>query len=193
MNTTNKSRETLLEVVCYFSDLDVCHAYMINIKWPAGQIACPKCGGRGVGEIKSRRMFQCKAAGCRKQFSTKVGTIFEDSPLGLDKWSVAVWSIANAKNGISSHELGRALGITQKSAWHMLHRIRLAMQAGTFRKIMGTIESDETFVGGRAKNMHKSRRDERKGTGWIGKPIVHGLLERATNTRPRACACLCMG
>lgn len=172
--------KTLLEAVRYFSDLDVCHAYMIRIRWPNGEIACPKCGSTRVGNIKSRRMLQCKEKGCRKQFSTKVGTIFEDSPLGLDKWFVAVWSITNAKNGISSHELSRALGVTQKSTWFMLHRIRLAMKAKSFAKITGTIESDETFVGGKAKNMHKHVRAERiQGRGTVGKAVVHGVLERA--------------
>src|SRR5687768_4271496 len=140
--TSSYNPTTLLDAVRYFSDLDVCHAYMIRIKWPDGKIVCPKCGGEHVGEIKSRRMFQCKSKDCRKQFSTKVGTIFEDSPLGLDKWFVAVWSIANAKNGISSCELARAIGVTQKSAWHMLHRIRLAMRTKSFRKIIGEVESD---------------------------------------------------
>src|SRR4029077_12471669 len=106
---------------------------------------CPKCNGDKVGIIASRSMFQCKDKACRKQFSAKSGTIFEDSPLGLDKWFVAVWCIANAKNGISSCELGRALGVTQKSAWFMLHRIRLAMRTPTFRRFTDVVESDETF------------------------------------------------
>jgi transposase-like protein len=171
--------QTLLEAVRHFSDLNVCHDYMVNVKWPDGKVICPKCGGDHVGEIKSRRLFQCKTKGCRKQFSAKVGTIFEDSPLGLDKWFVAVWSIAAAKNGISSHELGRALGVTQKTAWHMLHRIRLAMQTGTFTKIKGETESDETFIGGAAKNMHKEvRRRKIKSHGAGSKTTVHGLLNR---------------
>lgn len=175
---------TLIDAVRHFSDLDVCHRYMVSVLWPDGKVVCPKCGGDSVGEIASRRMFQCKAKGCRKQFSTKAGTIFEDSPLGLDKWFVAVWSIANAKNGISSHELGRALGVTQKTAWFMLHRIRLAMRTGTFRKIMGEIESDETYIGGLAKNMHKKRREAKiTGAGVVGKAIVQGLLERGGDVR----------
>mgnify|MGYP000490872327 CR=1 FL=1 len=147
--------ESLIEAVRYFSDLDTCHNYMKSILWPDGKIVCPRCQSEAVGEITSRRMFQCK--GCRKQFSTKVGTIFEDSPLGLDKWFVAVWSIANAKNGISSCELARALGVTQKSAWFMLHRVRLAMKTKSFKKISGEVESDETFIGGVMSNMHKSK------------------------------------
>lgn len=167
---------TLLEAVRHFSDLDV--DYMVRIKWPEGGPRCPKCGTDRVGAIPSRRKFQCRVYGCRKQFSVKTDTIFEDSPLGLDKWFVAVWLIANTKNGTSSCELARALGVTQKTAWFMLHRIRLAMRTGSFRKLSGVVESDETFVGGRAANMHKEKR-ERKilGRGSVGKAIVHGLLE----------------
>lgn len=184
MNTQENTPETLIEAVRHFADPNVCHRYMVSVKWPDGKIACPKCGGENVGEITSRRMFQCKTKGCRKQFSTKVGTIFEDSPLGLDKWFVAVWCIANAKNGISSHELGRALGVTQKTAWFMLHRVRIAMRTGTFRKIIGEVESDETAIGGLAKNMHRKRRALKiKGTGWCGKQVVHGLLERGGEVR----------
>lgn len=114
--------------------MNVCNEYMKRIKWPSGTIVCPNCEAKGkrIGEIKTRNMLRCKD--CRKQFSYKVGTIFEDSPLGLDKWLVAVWCIANMKNGISSHELARALGVQQKSAWFMLHRIRKAMEVGGFDK-----------------------------------------------------------
>lgn len=127
---------TLIEAARYFADVDVCHDYMQKIKWANGVIDCPACGSTRIGEIATRRMLRCKD--CRKQFSYKVGTIFEDSPLGLDKWFVAVQCIANCKNGISSHELARAIGVTQKSAWFMLHRIREAMKTGTFRKFGGT-------------------------------------------------------
>ena len=170
---------TLLEAVRHFTDLTVCHEHMVQVKWANGQICCPKCCGTNIGEIKSRRMFQCKEKTCRKQFSTKVGTIFEDSPLGLDKWFVAVWCIANAKNGISSHELGRALGVTQKTSWFMLHRIRLAMKAGTFSKLSGEVEVDETGIGGKASNMHAAARRKRiTGTGMMNKVIVQGMLQR---------------
>jgi transposase-like protein len=131
--------KTLLEAVRHFTNLDVCNQYMIDLKWPDGRIVCPECGCDRIGNIASRRMLQCKAPECRKQFSAKVGTIFEGSPLGLDKWFVAVWSIANAKNGVSSHELARALGITQKSAWFVLHRIRMAMETPTHRKLNGEV------------------------------------------------------
>lgn len=172
--------KTLLEAVRYFSSLDACHALMLTVKWPDGRIVCPKCGGDTVGNIASRRMLQCRAKECRKQFSAKVGTIFEDSPLGLDKWFVAVWSISNAKNGISSCEVARALGVTQKTAWFMLHRIRTAMKTKSFGKMSGEVESDETFIGGKAANMHKAKREKLiKGRGPVGKTIVHGLLQRS--------------
>jgi transposase-like protein len=172
-----KGPESLMEAVEFFADLDGCHAYMERLKWPDGVVRCPHCTGETIGRIASRRMFQCK--GCRKQFSVKVGTIFEESPLPLNKWLVAVWCITNAKNGISSCELARAVKVTQKTAWFLLHRVRTAMHSGTFEKIAGVFESDETYIGGKAKNMHHSRRQEKiKGTGGVGKAIVHGLLAR---------------
>lgn len=179
---TNDMPKSLLEAVRYFSDLSVCNAYMRKIKWPDGKIQCPKCDSDRIGEIATRHMLRCKD--CRKQFSVKIDTIFEDSPLGLDKWFVAVWCIANAKNGISSHELGRALGVTQKTAWFMLHRIREAMKTGTFTKLQGPVETDETYVGGKAANMHKGEREKRiRGRGAVGKAIVHGILERGGEAR----------
>ncbi len=169
--------QSLLEAVRYFSDLGVCHDYMRRIKWPRGKITCPDCGSDRIGEIKTRHLLRCKD--CRKQFSHKVGTIFEDSPLGLDKWFVAVWCVANCKNGISSHELGRALGVTQKTAWFMLHRIRLAMEADDGDGFDGPAEADTTYVGGKAENMHKRRREKTiQGRGSVGKVPVHGVLQR---------------
>jgi len=176
--------ETLVTAVTYFSDPKVCFEAMLGVKWPDGKITCPKCHGEEVGVITSRQLLQCKNKDCRKQFSVKVGTIFEDSPLPLQKWFVGIWLIANAKNGISSCELGRALGTTQKTAWFMLHRIRLAMKTGTFRKLSGTVESDETFIGGKAKNMHKKVREKKiRGRGTVSKAIVQGLLEREGEVR----------
>lgn len=181
MNDTPKS---LLAAVRYFSDPKVCFETMLGAKYPDGKITCPKCGCDKVGVIVSRSLLQCKTKDCRKQFSVKVGTIFEDSPLGLDKWFVAVWCIANAKNGISSCELARSLEVTQKTAWFMLHRVRLAMKTGTFRKLSGEVEVDETFVGGKAKNMHKAKRAKAiTGRGPTGKAIVQGLLERGGEVR----------
>lgn len=158
---------------------------MADIKWPNGEIACPNCGGHEIGEIKSRRKFQCKWKGCRKQFSVKVGTIFEDSPLGLDKWLVCVWCITNDKNGISSYEVARALGVTQKTAWFMLHRVRVAMAEGKSDQLSGVCESDEAMVGGLSKNMHKHVRARKiTGTGSCGKTIVHGILQRGDDDTP---------
>ena len=180
----NDLPQSLLEAVRYFADLKICNAYMRRVKWPDGKIVCPKCASENIGEISSRSMLQCRD--CRKQFSMKVGTIFEDSPLGLDKWFVAVWSIANCKNGISSHELGRALNVGQKTAWFMLHRIREAMRTGTFGKLTGTVEVDETFVGGEAKNMHAAVREKKiKGRGAVGKRCVQALLERGGEIRAK--------
>lgn len=157
---------------------------MRDLKWPDGKIVCPKCGCESVTPVKGRPKLQCNSRACKCQFSYKVWTIFEDSPLGLDKWFVAVWSIANCKNGISSHELGRALGVTQKTAWFMLHRIRLAMETDDFRKMTGKVESDETFVGGRAENMHAKKREKKiKGRGSVNKTAVQGIIERGGNIR----------
>src|SRR6266540_2989589 len=168
--------ENLLEAVRYFSDLDVATEYVAKLRWPSGPV-CPKCGGVEHSYLTTRRIWKCKA--CKKQFSVKVGTVFEDSPLGLDKWLPAVWLAANSKNGISSHELGRALGTTQKSAWFMLHRIRLAMQTGSFEKFSGTVEVDETYIGGKARNMHAHVRKQKiTGTGPGNKVAVLGMIER---------------
>ena len=183
---TDDLPKTLLEAVRYFSDLSVCHEYMRRVKWPDGKVTCPKCGGERVKELATRPgLLKCNTKACQKQFSYKVGTIFEDSPLGLDKWFVAVWCIANAKNGISSHELSRAIGVTQKSAWFMLHRIREAMKTGSFRKMDGEIEVDETFVGGLSKNMHAKKREKRiTGRGSVNKVAVQGVLRRTHEGEP---------
>ncbi len=170
--------KTLMEAVRFFSDADRTLNTMVEMRWPTG-VHCPTCGRTDVRWIATRRLWECKEKHPRKQFSAKVGTIFEDSPLGLDKWFVAIWSIANCKNGISSYELARAIGVTQKSAWHMLHRIRLAMETGSFDKFDRTTEADETYIGGLAKNMHASKREARvTGTGGIDKAAVLGMLER---------------
>src|SRR2546423_11384216 len=145
-----KLPSTLVEAIRYFSDLDVCTEFVSNLRWPSGPV-CPKCGGLDHSYLTTRRLWKCKA--CKKQFSVKVGTIFEDSPLGLDKWLPAVWLASNSKNGISSHELARALGITQKSAWVMLHRIRLAMRSDSLTMLSGEVEVDETYIGGKARKM----------------------------------------
>lgn len=172
--------QTLIEAVRYFADPANSIDFMRAIKWPDGKIICPKCGGDAVAEVKNRPgLHTCNKAACRKQFSVKVGTIFEDSPLGLDKWFVAVWSLANCKNGCSSHELGRALGVTQRTAWFMLHRIRKAMESNDFRKLDGEVESDETFIGGKAKNMSKAKREKKiTGRGGADKTPVQAIVRR---------------
>lgn len=177
MNAQEFKPQTLMEAIEYFSDPEVCDEFVSRMRWPNG-IECAYCQSHNIGRIASRRMFQCRD--CRKQFSAKRGTIFEDSPIPLDKWLAAMWMIANCKNGISSYEVARDLGVTQKSAWFMMHRIRLAMQDENGGKLAGEVEVDETFIGGKARNMHAGRR-ERKikgGTGVAGKTVVMGLLER---------------
>jgi transposase-like protein len=174
---------TLLEAIRYFADVDVATEFVAKMRWPNGPV-CPKCGGVEHSYLTTRRVWKCKQKECRKQFSVKVGSIFEDSPLGLDKWLPAVWLVANSKNGISSHELARSLGVTQKSAWFMLHRIRLAMQTGTFDKLDGEIEVDESFIGGLARNMHDDRRKQKiGGTGGRDKSVVLGMRQRGGETR----------
>jgi transposase-like protein len=171
----------LVEAIRYFSDADRAFDFVLKLRWPHGNVTCPRCEHDQTSFLSTRRIWKCK--GCRKQFSLKVGTIFEDSPLGWDKWLPAIWLIANSKNSISSHELARSLGVTQKSAWFMLHRIRLAMQTGTFQKMSGITEVDDTFIGGLAKNMHqKVRRQKIHGTGGIDKMIVQGARNRDTGT-----------
>ena len=173
---------TLTEAIIHFADPDVALKTMIDLRWPNG-VTCPTCGRADVRFIVTRRVWECKEKHPRRQFSCKVGTIFEDSPLGLDKWFSAIWMIANCKNGISSYEIHRGIGVTQKSAWFMLHRIRLAMETGSFLKSGGEFEADETFIGGLSRNMSKSRREKTiKGTGGMGKEVVAGVLRRGTET-----------
>jgi transposase-like protein len=181
MNTESAMPRTLQQAIPYFSDPDVCLEFMKGIRWPDG-VTCPYCAGKEHNFIKTARVWQCKA--CKKRFSIKVGTVMEDSPIGLDKWLPAIWLIAGAKTGISSCELHRALGVTQKTAWFMLHRIRLAMQNGSIEKMSGTVEADETFIGGKARNMHKGKR-KMAGRGTTGKAVVMGLLERNENGKSR--------
>ena len=180
--TTVRSPKTLVEAIRYYSDPDVCLATMVEARWPNG-VTCPTCGDANPRFISTRRTWECRTKHPRRrQFSAKVGTIFADSPLPLEKWFPAVWLIANAKNGVSSHEVGRALGVTQKTAWFMLHRIRLAMKAGTFEKLSGLVEADETFIGPNPAKMHKVRLEARRQgrtDGYVDKTIVAGLLERA--------------
>jgi transposase-like protein len=178
---------TLREAIIYFADTDKCIAYMVAKIWPDG-VTCPTCGRSDVSWLANQKKWQCKSAHAKRQFSAKVGTIFEDSPLGLEKWLPAVWIITNSKNGVSSCELARSLGVTQPTAWFMLHRIRLAMQSGSLMKLGGKggaqVEADETFIGGKARNMHLSVKARRiTGTGTKDKVAVMGILERGGEVR----------
>ena len=178
---------TLQQVILYFSEPSNVMKVMVAFRWPDG-ITCPRCAGKVVSFISTRNVWTCKA--CKKQFSIKLGTIFEDSPIGLDKWLAGLWMICNDKNGISSYEIGRGLGLSQKSSWFMLHRLRLALQRGSVeKKLCGEIEADETFVGGRAGNMHLDKYNRRMAQGRLarggmtGKAVVMGLLERHGEAR----------
>ncbi|HEX4961910.1 MAG TPA: IS1595 family transposase [Thermoanaerobaculia bacterium] len=174
---------TLLEAVRYFGNPDTCREFMAELRWPNG-VVCPTCGRSDVRFIATRKLWECKDKHPRKQFSIKVGTIFEDSPLGMEKWLPVVWLIANCKNGISSYEVARDLGVTQKTAWFMLQRVRVAMETGTFQKISGEVEVDETFIGGLARNMHKKVREAKiHGRGPNDKTAVMGVLERKGEVR----------
>jgi transposase-like protein len=176
--TKLNSKSGLMEAMQYFSDPMVCLETVAKAKWPNGP-ECPKCQGKKLSFLKTRLMWTCLA--CRKQFSVKVGTIFEDSAVPLNKWLVAMWLVGNCKNGISSYEIARDLNVTQRTAWFMDHRIRYAMHTGSINKMSGTVEADETFIGGPARFMHKHKRDEKvHGREPGGKEIVFGLLERKT-------------
>src|SRR6266403_2930790 len=170
--------ETLLEAVSYFSNPENAFQFFKEIRWPNG-VRCPSCGSKGVTFLENAKVWKCKTVHPKQKFSAKVGTIFEDSPIGLDKWLPAMWLASNCKNGISSYELHRRLGVTQKTAWFMLQRIRLAMQEGITSKMKGRVEADETYIGAKARNMHKGKRPK-GGTGMVGKTAVLGLLERNT-------------
>ncbi|MCE0499214.1 MAG: IS1595 family transposase [Methylacidiphilales bacterium] len=172
--------KTLQEAITYFADPMRGLDFMVSLRWQNGKVTCPHCQSERVSFLATRKKWKCMS--CHKQFSAKVGTIFEDSALGYDKWFPAFWLIVNAKNGISSYEIGRALGVTQKTAWFMLQRIRLAMQNGTIVKMGGSVEADETFIGAKARNMHKGKRKV-KGTGPVAMTPVMGLLERTTPLR----------
>jgi transposase-like protein len=179
MDSKKATPSTLVEAVRYFTDPAVCLAFVAAIRWPKG-ITCPRCGAPNPSFIASRSIWRCKGKdACGKQFSVKVGTIFEDSPIGLDKWLPALWMVVNCKNGISSYEMARALGVTQKTAWFMNHRIRLTTQSGSLDKFDGEVEADETFIGGAARFMHKDKREQMiKGRGPVGKVAAMGLLQR---------------
>jgi transposase-like protein len=179
------SPKTLQEAIIYFADYDNCRQFLIDLRWPDGKVKCPRCGSEKVTYLAAARLYKCYGKHEKAKFSLKVGTIFEDSALGLEKWLPAMWLVVNAKNGISSMEISRALGITQKSAWHMAHRIRFALHQGSFDSMLsGEVEADETYIGGKARNMHASKRERRiTSTGGKDKVAVLGLLERGGKVR----------
>src|SRR5258708_498570 len=187
----NKEPKTLQEAIVYFSNRDNCRDYLVARRWPNG-VTCPRCGSESVTEQPKYNRWQCASHHERRQFTLKTGTIFEDSPIGLDKWMAAMWMIVNCKNGVSSYEIHRAIGVTQKSAWFMNHRIRLALGMESSDKLSGKVEVDETYIGGKARNMHRSALAKRVTefatpyTGRnqnIGKVAVLGLLERHGEVR----------
>jgi transposase-like protein len=172
--------QTLQDAIAYFSNEDNCIAYLAHKRWPNG-VTCPTCGSSKVVFLAAQRRWKCYGKHDRPQFSVKVGTVMEDSPIHLSKWLMAMWQIVNCKNGISSYEVHRAIGITQKSAWFLDHRIRFALGMTPGNKLSGQVEADETYIGGKARNMHKDKRAEKiTGTGGKDKTAVMGILERGS-------------
>ena len=179
-----KSPKSLQDAILYFSEFEHCHQFLMDLRWPDETVRCPQCDSDHVAYLAKARVWKCYSKHPKAKFSLKTGTIFEDSPLGLDKWLVALWLIVNCKNGISSLEIARHLDITQKSAWFMAHRLRFALHHGSFDKLSGEIEVDETFIGGKARNMHVAQRRRRiTGTGGKDKTAVMGIMERGGQIR----------
>lgn len=170
---------SLQQAIVYFSDADNCREYVVARRWPNG-VECPTCGCKDVIFLANQNRWQCRNKHSKRQFSLKTGTIYEDSPLGLNKWLVATWLVSNCKNGVSSCEVARALNLTQKTAWFMDHRIRFSLGMGPGNKLSGQVEADETYIGGKARNMHADKREQKiTGTGGKDKTAVMGILERA--------------
>jgi transposase-like protein len=183
MVAKSKLPKSLQQAIRYFSDEQVCIDTVAELRWPDGP-SCPACEHKEHYYLKTQKRWKCKA--CGRQFSVKLGTIFEDSALSLDKWLCALWMLVNCKNGVSSHEIARTLEITQKSAWFMLQRLRLALQSGSLVKLGGDggeVEVDETYIGGKARNMHKSRKQRLTGVLTEDKTTVMGFLERGGKVR----------
>jgi transposase-like protein len=180
-----KTPSTLREAITHFADLDNCVAYMVYRRWSNG-VTCPTCGSSKVSYQAKNRRWQCGSHHPKRLFTIKTGTILEDSPLGLDKWLPVIWLVTNCKNGVSSWEIHRAMGVTQKTAWFMLQRARLALQGKNGGKLSGEIEADESFIGGKARFMHAHKRAEKiHGRGPEGKTIVAAVLERGGEIRAK--------
>jgi transposase-like protein len=176
--------KTLREAIIHFADFEDCKALMMKLRWPDGVVKCPHCGSEKVTWLAKNRVWKCYSKHPMPKFSLKTGTIFEDSPLGLEKWLPALWLVVNCKNGISSCETARDLGVTQKTAWFMNHRLRFALKDGGFGLLSGEVEADETFIGGKARNMHADKRARKiTGTGGKDKTMVMGILERGGKVR----------
>lgn len=184
----SKAPTTLQEAIIHFADFENCKTFMVNLRWPDGKVLCPHCGSLNVDYLPNARVFKCYEKHDRQKFSLKVGTIFEDSPISLEKWLPVMWLVVNCKNGVSSWEIHRAMGVSQKTAWFMLQRARLAMQDNvTGGKLSGEVEVDETFIGGKARNMHgevKARKIQGR-RGPMGKAIVAAVLERGGRVRAK--------
>src|SRR5579872_208814 len=178
--------KTLQEAILYFADPDNCREYLVKRRWPNG-VTCPKCGSNNVLFLEKYNRWHCREKHAAPQFTLKTGTIMEESPIGLDKWLTAIWQLVNSKNGISSYEIHRAIGVTQKTAWFMEQRIRLALHQTSQGKLSGEVEADETYIGGKARNMHvrDKRRKSLKGGGAAGKTAVLGLLMRGGEVRAK--------
>jgi transposase-like protein len=176
--------KTLQEAMIYFADFENCKKVMLSMRWPDGKVACPRCGSEKVTWLVRARVWKCYAKHASPTFTLKTGTIFEDSPIGLDKWLPALWLVVNCKNGISSCESARDLGVTQKTAWFMNHRLRFALTEGGSGLLSGEVEADETFIGAKARNMHIAERKRRiTGTGGKDKTAVMGVVERGGKVR----------
>lgn len=174
---TMKHFDTLIQMMTAFPDEQSAIDHFTAIRWADGAY-CPLCGSTKVYHFSDKRTHKC--GDCRKRFSIKVGTIFEDSKIELRKWMMAIWLITSHKKGIASTTLAKDLGVTQKTAWFMLHRLRHAARTQSFNKPLdGEVEIDETYVGGKASNRHKG--DPKNGPGTSGKTAVIGALERGGN------------